>query len=158
MVVDTWGWGTAPKLSWGGVKGHQELPVLQHPVLLAKKESWCISGVGVFSVRLWSGPRIRSCKCVFPKLPTHANLAHHTRILKLLILLTKLVASNCLSMAPCGAAASLSQCRGGCLGGHPPWCGHPALHWGLWPRLQLRSPLHCSLSFRSFSPVHQGCG
>lgn len=74
MVVETWGLGTAPKLSWGGVKGQQELLVFQHPVLLAKKESWCISGVEVFSVRLWSGPCIRSCKCVFPKLPTHENL------------------------------------------------------------------------------------
>lgn len=56
------------------MKGQQKLPVFQHPVLLAKKESWWISGGVVFIMRLWSGPGIRSCKCVFPKLPTHANL------------------------------------------------------------------------------------
>ena len=39
--------------------------------------------------------------------------AHHTRILELLILLTKLVASSCPSTAPCGAASSLSQRMGG---------------------------------------------
>lgn len=39
--------------------------------------------------------------------------AHHTRILELLILLTKLAASSCPSTAPRGAAASLSQCMGG---------------------------------------------
>ena len=55
-------------------------------------------GGRVFTVRLWSGPRIRSCKLVFPQLPTRANLGPpcHARILELFVLLTKFVASNCL--------------------------------------------------------------
>lgn len=126
------------------MKGQQKLPVFQHPVLLAKKESWWVSGVEVFTVKLWSGQCIRSCKCVFPKSPTHAHLGSPYTHFGTVNPLDQTCGIKLPFNGPVRSRLLPQPAHGGCLGGHPPWCGHPALRWGLWPRLQLQSPWYCS--------------